>query len=120
LALITYARELHRRLNPGNEIDVAVHTLCPGPVNSNIAREAPGWAKPLVKVTFSLFFTAPMKAAEPVVYLAAAEKLEGKSDEYMHLMSRKDPDERTAEEATGKRLWKRSAELLVGAYEHIM
>lgn len=114
LALITFARELNRRLNPDGETDVAVHSLCPGPVNSNIAREAPGWAKPLVKVTFSLFFTAPMKAAEPVIYLAAAQSLEGKSGEYMHLMSKKDPDERTAESAIGQKLWDRSRKLIEG------
>jgi NAD(P)-dependent dehydrogenase (short-subunit alcohol dehydrogenase family) len=112
MALITFARELNRRLNPDGKVDVAVHTLCPGPVNSNIAREAPTWAKPLVNVTFSLFFTDPVKAAEPVIYLAVSKDLNNKTDKYMHLMSLKEPDERTGDESSGRRLWERSSELI--------
>ena len=52
LRLCTYAHELSRRLNPDREIGVAVHFLCPGPVNSNIAREAQAFLTPVVVLLF--------------------------------------------------------------------
>ena len=41
LAQCTFAQALSRRLNPEPQVRIAVHALCPGPINSNIAREAP-------------------------------------------------------------------------------
>jgi NAD(P)-dependent dehydrogenase (short-subunit alcohol dehydrogenase family) len=38
LALVTYAAELARRLQTPHGPSVAVHSLCPGPVNTRIAR----------------------------------------------------------------------------------
>ena len=49
LVQCTYAQELSRRLNRGGRIGVAVHALCPGPINSGIARDAPMVLKPLLK-----------------------------------------------------------------------
>ena len=46
LHLCTYAVELARRLNPEAGAGVAVHALCPGPVATNIAREAPARPRP--------------------------------------------------------------------------
>ena len=48
LHLCTFAQELSRRLNPDGEVRVAVTSLCPGAVNSNLAREAPPFLKPLL------------------------------------------------------------------------
>ena len=73
LLLTTLVNELARRLNDGSETKKSVLSLCPGPVNSNIAREAPVVFKPLLKLVFSIFFKSPRKAAEPVVYLAASK-----------------------------------------------
>jgi NAD(P)-dependent dehydrogenase (short-subunit alcohol dehydrogenase family) len=112
LVLNTFAAELGRRLNPNGKTNVAVHALCPGPVNSNIAREAPGWAQPLLKGVFGLFFAAPMKAAEPVLYLACAPELEGRPHAYVHLMQEKEMDVKALDPEMGKRLWARSEVLL--------
>ena len=60
----TFLQELSARLNPQSEVSVSVHSLCPGPVNSNIAREAPKIFHPLIKMIFGLFFSSPQKAAE--------------------------------------------------------
>lgn len=105
LLMTTFSQELERRLNVNNKVDYSVFSLCPGPVNSNIAREAPAIVQPLMKLVFRIFFSSPEKAAEPVVYLAASKNLEGKALDYMFLMSRKDVDEKAADIVNGKRLW---------------
>lgn len=112
LLLTTFLIELSRRLNTGNKVNYSVFSLCPGPVNSNIAREAPAIFQPLLKLTFSLFFRSPHKAAEPVVYLAASKDVEGKPLDYLFLMSRKAMDEKAMDDGNGKKLWGLSQELL--------
>lgn len=111
LLLTTFARELERRLNKDN-INYSVFALCPGPVNSNIAREAPAVVQPLMKLIFRIFFSSPEKAAEPVVYMATSEDEEGKGNDYLFLMSRKDVDEKADDPESGKRLWELTEKLL--------
>ena len=65
----TFASELSRRLSQDGNGHVVVHSLCPGPVHSAIAREAPLLLKPLVYPLMKLFFLPPAKAAAPVSYL---------------------------------------------------
>ena len=48
LVLCTFATELSRRLNPSDEVAVAVHALCPGGVATNIVKDAPRVLKPIV------------------------------------------------------------------------
>jgi NAD(P)-dependent dehydrogenase (short-subunit alcohol dehydrogenase family) len=111
LLLTTFACELSRRLNSGDETTLSVFALCPGPVNSNIAREAPKIFQPLLRVVFGIFFKSPAKAAVPVVYLAASPDLEGKSFDYLFLMSRSEVDEKASDPENGERLWQLSEEL---------
>jgi NAD(P)-dependent dehydrogenase (short-subunit alcohol dehydrogenase family) len=111
LLLTTFVNELSRRLNPGTT-RFSVFSLCPGPVNSNIAREAPKLFHPLLKVVFGIFFNSPGKAAVPVVYLAAGEDLEGKPLDYFFMMERKEMDEKTGDPENGQRLWELSENLL--------
>jgi len=112
LLLTTFSVELSRRLNHGGESRISVFALCPGPVNSNIAREAPKLFQPLLSVVFGIFFKSPVKAAVPVEYLAASADVEGKPSDYLFLMSRKAVDEKAADPANGERLWKLSEDLL--------
>jgi len=107
LLLTTFANELSRRLK-GRAL---VRALCPGPVNSNIAREAPGWMQPLLKVTFSAFFRSPEKACEPVEYFAA-HRDEQKPIDYLFLMSKVPMDDKATDAENGRRLWKESMALL--------
>lgn len=111
LMMTTFANELSRQLNPGNITDYSVFALCPGPVNSNIAREAPKIFQPLLKLTFSIFFRSPKKACEPVVYFAASKDVEGKAIDYLFLMSRKEMDPMATDPVNGKKLWDTSMEL---------
>ncbi len=112
LLLTTYSRELSRRLQATGSEPVSVFALCPGPVNSGIAREAPALFQPLMKLIFAIFFKSPRKAAEPVVYLAVSKDLEGKPYDYLFKMSRKEIDEKAADEENGKKLWRLSENLL--------
>lgn len=111
LLMTTFANELSRRLNPREKTEYSVFALCPGPVNSNIAREAPKIFQPLLKLTFSLFFRSPEKACLPVVYLAASKDVEGKAIDYLFLMSRKEMDEKALDPGNGKELWIKSEKL---------
>lgn len=111
LLLNVYATELSRRQNKDG-FKYGVFALCPGPVNSNIAREAPKIFMPLLKLVFGIFFSSPSKAAEPVMYLACSRSLEGKSDVYLHLMQKKEMDAKALDAESGKKLWQKSEELL--------
>jgi len=111
LLLVTFARELSRRLNEGGN-QVSVFALCPGPVNSNIAREAPWLFKPLLRLVFFIFFRSPKKASEPVLYLSASKEQEGKMFDYLFLMDRKAIDEIAEDPKNGEKIWKLSEELM--------
>jgi hypothetical protein len=89
-----------------------VFSLCPGPVNSSIAREAPGVFQPVMKLVFAMFFKSPEKAAEPVLYLACSKRQEGKPFDYLFRMTRKPIDELAEDEANGKKLWEMSENLI--------
>ncbi len=112
LLLTTYTRELSRRIHANGNRPISVFALCPGPVNSNIAREAPGIFQPIMKLIFAMFFKSPRKAAEPVMYLAVSKDLEGKAYDYLFKMARKPIDEKAEDEENGKKLWEMSEKLL--------
>jgi len=112
LLLTTFAYELSRRLQADGRRPVSVFSLCPGPVNSGIAREAPALIQPLMKLIFTMFFASPGKAAEPVVYLASSKDLEGKPFDYLFKMSRKEIDEKASDPDNGKKLWEMSDKLI--------
>lgn len=112
LRLCTYAHELSRRLNPEGEVRVAVNSLCPGPVNSNIAREAPPLLKILLVPVMKLLFASPEKAAKPVIYLCCAEEMGQRSGVYLHLMREKPASPLARDKEAGARLWRVSRALL--------
>jgi NAD(P)-dependent dehydrogenase (short-subunit alcohol dehydrogenase family) len=115
LCLSTYAVELSRRLvRADGAPDVAVHHLCPGPVDTNMARDAPAWSKPLLKVVMGLAFNSPEVAAEPVTYLACAQGIEGRTGIYLHMRTEKPCSELALEPAAGKALWDATREMAAG------
>jgi len=108
----TFARELHRRLNPGAEVRVAVHAICPGPIASNIGREAPLFMKPVVVPIMKLLFSSPAKAAKPVSYLCCSVEGGKRSGIYLHMTQEKEPGERAKDPVSGRRLWEASEGLI--------
>lgn len=109
LFLTTFANELSRRLAEEKK-SIPIRVLCPGPVNSNIAREAPGWMQPILKGVFSLFFKSPEKASDPIIYFASENN--SKSIDYLFLMQLKAMDEKATNGTNGKKLWELSEELI--------
>jgi NAD(P)-dependent dehydrogenase (short-subunit alcohol dehydrogenase family) len=108
----TFASELSRRLDREGDVRVAVHALCPGPIDSNIAREAPALMKSVLAVVMRLAFPSPAQAGEPVVYLACSPRLEGRTGVYLHMLREKAPAPEAIDPEKGRLLWEKSAELL--------
>ena len=104
--LVSFANELSRRKK-----NVYIRALCPGPVNTKIAREAPNILKPLLKAVFGLFFRAANVACEPVVFFAV-EPAPKKGFDYLFLMSRIDIDEKTKNKENAKLLWAKSEKII--------
>ena len=105
LVMTAWMQELARQLNADGKLDVSAHCLCPGPVNSNIARDTPAFFKPVMNVIMGLLFAKPEKAAEPVMYLSCAESIEGQTGLYLHLMTLKQPAPQARDTAVAKRVW---------------
>ncbi len=111
LLLTTFGNELNRRLKAEGK-NIPVKLLCPGPVNSNIAREAPGWMQPLLKGVFSIFFKSPEKASDPIIYFATATKQEFDAVDYLFLMQPKAMDDKATSPENGRMLWEKSEKLI--------
>ena len=113
LHMCTFASELSRRLvDARGEATVSVHTLCPGPVASGIAREAPAALKPVLGPLMKIFFRSPEAAAEPVTYLACARSIEGMTGLYLHMMREKPMSADASCPENGARIWEHSDRLL--------
>ena len=112
LAIITYASALARRLRDGDRVDVAVHAICPGPIASKLAREAPIWIKPVLAPAMRLFFAPPVVAALPVAYLAGSPEIEGKTALYLHRSDVVEPAESARDAGRGDRVWSAAGALL--------
>jgi NAD(P)-dependent dehydrogenase (short-subunit alcohol dehydrogenase family) len=112
LLMTTFANALAARLNASGKLSYSVFALCPGPINSNIAREAPFMFKPLLKLVFGIFFRSPKVAVKPVIYFATSMDVEGKSIDYLFLMSRKDMDPKARIQENGQKLWALTESLL--------
>ena len=117
--LCTFATELSRRLNPGENVEVAVHAMCPGGVATNIARDAPAWLKPLVNPLLRRFFQSPEQAIGPVIYLCCAEPAGNATGMYLHMMQRKSVAPAAADPVNGARLWEASETLVAKARESL-
>lgn len=107
LLLETFAAELARR-TPG----VSIHTTCPGAVATDIAREAPGWIKPVLDPAMKRFFKPVDEGALPIVWLSAARAIEGRTGVYVHVKTEKERDARASDPRTGHRLWDASEAVL--------
>lgn len=112
LHMSTFALELSRRLNPEGQLRVAVHSLCPGPIDSNIARESPALIKPILGPIMKWFFRSPEQAAAPLMLLACAPEMGTRSGIYLHMLREKAPSAAARDTANGQRLWDASQALL--------
>ena len=112
LVLCTFATELSRRLNPADRVEIAVHAMCPGGVDTNISRDTPMLLRPIVKPVLRHFFQSPEEAIGPVVYLCCAEQAGRATGMYLHMMRRKPVSRAASDPGNGIRLWEESEALL--------
>lgn len=112
LVMTTWLQALAKRLQSDEGVDVSVHCLCPGPINSNIARDAPALFKPVLGVVMGVLFASPDKACEPVIYLNCAQAIEGETALYLHLMTKKPAAAQALDASVSEQLWKVSQKFL--------
>ena len=110
LVLNTFAIELSRRLNPGTVV-TQVNVICPGPVNTNIIKEAPFLLRIMLRAIFTVVFKSPEKAALPAIYLGVSQDFENRSGEYLHMFGEKQMDEKVYRPDAGAKLWEESMQL---------
>jgi NAD(P)-dependent dehydrogenase (short-subunit alcohol dehydrogenase family) len=110
LVLNTLALEFSRRLNRDG-VTVPVHVICPGPVHSNIIKEAPWALRKILGGIFSVVFRSPEVAARPVAYMAISDDYGDSTGKYLHMFNPKEMDPKVYDIAEGKKLWERSAQL---------
>jgi hypothetical protein len=91
---------------------VVVHTICPGPVATGIAREAPRWSRPVLDPVIRALFAPPARAAQPVAYLACASEIEGKTGLYFHRWKEKPPSDLALDRTFRAELWAESRRVL--------
>lgn len=108
LALVYFTRELARRLRGTG---VTVNAVDPGPVQSEIGQNNPGFAARLLKdVVMARFFAPAEVACETAVFLATSPEMEGVSGGYYRFMDRREPTlDRRDPDGVGARLWAQSA-----------
>lgn len=112
LVLNTLAIEISRRVNSDpNNPDVSFNVICPGPVNTDIVREAPWIVKISLKAIFSVFFQSPEKASKAVSYITISDDFEGKTAQYMHMFNPKKMDYKIYIPEEGKKLWEHSSKV---------
>lgn len=111
LVLNTYATELSRRVNR-ETLKLSINIICPGPVHSNIVKEAPWLLRMILKGIFWIIFKSPAKAAGPVVYLALSEDYRETTNQYLHMFNPKSMDPKVYELAEGQKLWEKTMDLL--------
>ena len=103
LLLTTFSHELARR------VPCTIKDVCPGPVASEIARDAPWPLGDLTLVGMWLTFPSPSDAALPIVERLLADKT---ADVHYHMSEVRAAGSHAQDAAVGDWLWKQTAELL--------
>jgi NAD(P)-dependent dehydrogenase (short-subunit alcohol dehydrogenase family) len=111
LLFSVYAAHLARRLGS----TAAVHSCCPGAVNTDIAREAPEWVKPVLSRVMQHFFRPPEEAAESIMVLACAREFEQGIHRYLHAMVEKAPDRECQKPELSERLFRETEVMIARA-----
>ena len=106
-----YASYLARKLGSS----AAVHSCCPGAVNTDIAREAPEWVKPVLGRVMQHFFRPPDEAAESVMVLSCARAFGESTDRYLHAMVEKQAHEACHDPELGERLFQETERMIARA-----
>ncbi len=110
LLMLAWLRAFAAEHPPGAEHGLAVHALCPGPMATEIAREAPTWTRPLIHPVMRLLFNGAEQATLPVIHFAVSPDAP-ETNGYLHMQAIVEPDGRALDEEVQARLRQRSEEL---------
>lgn len=102
LCLTTMAQALVPYLSPHN---ISVHTICPGPVATDIARGAPGILRNIIEGIMATAFQTPASAARPVALTASLAAFAGPSGSNHHMYKMKPARVDTRDTAKQAGLW---------------
>jgi len=103
--LVQFSVELARRTRDDG---IMVYSLHPGVVGTDVFREYPKAIGNLL----NLFISKPEVGAEPSIYLATGENIEGASGSYFYKKQRKEHDAADSDEARLKQVWDDTMTLL--------
>lgn len=113
LANVLFTKELSRRLEGTG---VTANSLHPGVAATELGRHT-GMHKSTFSSTalgplFWVLVKSPKQAAQPSIYLAVAEEMEGISGKYFDGLKEKQPALKAEDEQTARMLWEKSADLV--------
>ncbi|XP_062847897.1 retinol dehydrogenase 13-like [Trichomycterus rosablanca] len=113
LAIILFTRELARRLEGTG---VTVNALHPGVVATDLGRHTgmhqSQFSSTILSPFFYLLIKSPELGAQPSIYLAVAEELEGVTGRYYDVMKEKEPAPQALDQEIAVKLWDISASLV--------
>lgn len=113
LANVLFTRELAKRLQGTG---VTVNATHPGVVATELGRHTglhqSQFSSSVLSPFFSLLVKSPELGAQPSVYLAVAEELEGLTGKYYDVMNEKEPAPQALDDETARRLWEVSSRLV--------
>ncbi|KAJ7984505.1 hypothetical protein DPEC_G00355510 [Dallia pectoralis] len=115
LAIVLFTRELAQRLEGTG---VTVNCIHPGVVATDLGRHTglhqSQFSTSVLSPFFTLLVKGPELGAQPSVYLAVAEELEGVTGRYYDVMTEKEPAPQALDQEASQRLWEASARLVQG------
>ncbi|XP_028263545.1 retinol dehydrogenase 13-like [Parambassis ranga] len=113
LANVLFTRELAKRLQGTG---VAVNAVHPGVVATELGRHTglhqSVFSSSVLSPFFSLLVKSPELGAQPSIYLAVSEEMEGVTGRYYDVMTEKEPAPQALDEETARRLWEVSSKLV--------
>lgn len=109
LANLLFTYELARRLGPG---DVTANAVHPGMVRTGFGAEDAGTVQRLFTPLMRPFMKAPAEGAATSILLASSPDVAGITGGYFAGSRQRSSSKRSRDEATARRLWEVSAELV--------
>ncbi|KAM4694688.1 retinol dehydrogenase 13 [Discoglossus pictus] len=113
LANVLFTNELARRLQGTG---VTANSLHPGVADTELGRHTgmhqSAFSSSVLAPLFWFVIKSPKEAAQPSIYLAVAEDVQGISGKYFNVLKEKDAAPQALEEETARKLWEESAKLV--------
>ncbi|XP_061087812.1 retinol dehydrogenase 13-like [Conger conger] len=113
LANMLFTRELARRLQGSG---VTVNALHPGVAATELGRHTglhqSSFSSSVLSPLFYVMVKTPRQGAQPAVFLAVGEELEGVSGRYYDVLQEKEPSPQAMDDDSAHRLWEVSARLV--------